>query len=365
MSGFKQPIYAVVLAGGSGTRFWPKSRHHSPKQLCAIGDSERTMIEHTLLRLEGFIPPAQRLIVTHAAQAAKTAEIVGSLCPNIISEPCAKNTAAALAMAACEIRLQAPKDSQPVMISLHADHVIKDVTAFTNCLRKAVEVASIDKLCLIGISPTYPETGYGYIEKGEQLDHLSGAFCVASFREKPNRLLAEQYVNSNNFLWNSGIFVWKVDTLLEEFSKYLPQTIHRLDEVAHGYSSFRAISENVLADCYRELEEIAIDHAILEKSKRVAVIDGRFGWQDIGSWAALRETFPVNELGNLTFGDNYLIDCQNMTVDSDGPFIAAIGVKDLVIVSAKGAVLVCPHDKAQDVKHVVSYLKSKGRSELI
>ncbi len=355
-------VYAVILAGGSGTRFWPKSRQASPKQLCALGGSKETMLEITLARLDGFVPPERRLIVTHKDQAEATRKVVGSRCPLIVAEPEARNTANALALAALEIgKMGGGADA--VMISLHADHVIANVEAFKNSLRTAVAVAESGDLCLIGIVPKYPETGYGYIERGTARPE-PGAYRVASFREKPERKLAEEFVASKQFYWNAGLFVFPVSTLLAELSAKLPSTVSALEGVAAGCKSLAQVSGEKLAAVYGSLPKISIDHAVLEVSKRVSVVEADIGWQDVGSWDALSQCFSVDQLRNFTSGDVLLIDSEDCTVDSDGPMTAVLGMKDVVVVHAKGAILVCPKNRAQDVKMIVDRLKESGRSEL-
>lgn len=355
--------YAVILAGGSGTRFWPKSRHLNPKQLCKIGDSEATMIEITLGRLEGFIPPERRIIVTHKDQVEATKRVVGRRCHTIIAEPEAKNTAAALCLAALEIKQQTNNNPNAMMISLHADHVIKDVNNFLATIEKAISVASHGYLTLMGIEPQYPETGYGYIEKGEAIDTIDSAWKVKSFREKPNKELAEEYISTGNFSWNSGLFVWTVSTILNELSRHLPKTIALLTEALEACNGSFASDHSVLAKYYKQLESISIDNAILEKSSHVAMVSGDFGWQDIGSWSALDLCFETDQNNNLIYADAFTLDTTNTTIDSDHAFVATIGLKDMVIVSHKNTVLVCPKNRSQDVKKVVAYLKENNKTD--
>lgn len=355
-------VYAVILAGGSGTRFWPKSRQKWPKQLCALGGSKETMLEITLSRLDGFVPPERRLIVTHKDQADATRKIVGSRCPIVVAEPEARNTANALALAAIEIEKMGGS-SDAIMLSLHADHVIEKVDLFKESLRSAVSVAATGDLCLIGIVPKYPETGYGYIERGEKRSE-GGAYRVASFREKPERKLAEEFVASGKFYWNAGLFVFPVSTLMSELESKLPSTVSSLRDLASGVSSLTKVDALKFASTYASLPKISIDHAVLEVSKRVSVVEADIGWQDVGSWDALSQCFKTDANGNFTEGDTLLIDSKGCTVDTDGPFTALIGLKDIVVVHAKGAILVCPKERAQDVKLIVDKLKESGRSDL-
>lgn len=361
-------VYAVVLAGGSGTRFWPKSRHLQPKQLCKIGSNDKTMLEQTLYRLGELIPSERRLIVTHQDQMKKTQALVRDNCKNFLAEPYARNTGHALMMAALELSLR-PRETleAPIMVSVHADALIRDESAFYSSVQRMVEVAEKGQLALLGITPKYPETGYGYIEKGDNAYAYEDTFKVKSFREKPDLALAEKFVQSKQFLWNSGIFAWRIDALLDEFSQWMPDSLHALKSLIsdEDVSSFNALDPQVLAKAYAQLPSTAIDHGILEKSHKVTVVQADIGWKDVGSWDALEECYPVDKQGNLFFGETIAIDSSGITVDSDAQVVACIGVKDIVIVVAKGAVLVCSKNRAQEVKKVVEQLKLRGLDGLI
>lgn len=358
--------YAVILAGGSGTRFWPKSRQKHPKQLCKIGDQGMTMIEKTLHRIDGYIPPDRRIIVTHKDQLAKTKEIVGDACRYMIAEPEARNTAAALALAALEIQALHKGASAPVMVSLHADHIIENEPAFRDDLSRAIAVAEKGYLTLLGVKPTGPATGFGYIERGPALSNAAEAFRVASFREKPNLETATAYVARGNFYWNAGYFVWRVDTLIGELKEHLAVTIDNL--AAYQAREKKLFSEgdpSKLAEVYKTLPKVAIDNAILEVSKNVAVIATHFGWHDVGSWDALDDCTPADANGNHLSGDVLTIGCKNITVDADSAFVACIGLDDIVVVQTKDAILVCPKSRAQEVKAVVEALAEKKRTALL
>lgn len=358
-------VYAVILAGGSGTRFWPKSRHLLPKQLCKIGDNDLTMLELTLSRLDGIIPPERRIIVTHRDQMPQTRAIVGSRCLHFLAEPVARNTAPALALAAVEVKNLAPQGSSPVMISLHADALIRELETFQNALHTMRLAAEQDQLALLGVTPSYPETGYGYIEKGSPFEGLPHTSRVLSFREKPHLELAQQYLSAGSFLWNSGIFAWKADVILEELDRFVPVILQTLKPLLERGESLAKLPPETLASIYKNLPQMAIDPAVLERSRRVLVLEADIGWKDVGSWDSLDACFPTNASGNLFLGPVKAIDCERITVDSDGPLIACIGVSDLVIVSSGGAILVCPKSRAQDVKLMVELLKAEGRSDLV
>ena len=356
-------VYAVVLAGGSGTRFWPKSRLKSPKQLCALGGASQTMIEITLGRMDGFIPPERRIIVTHVDQVEETKRIVGDRCKTFIAEPEARNTANALAAAALEIeRMHGSSDA--LLLSLHADHVVEDLPAMLSAFSTAIRIANTGDLTLIGIVPKYPETGYGYIERGAPLAE-SKSFRVASFREKPQKAVAEEFVRSGKFYWNAGLFVFPVKTLLNELTQRLPESIKILKQlIATSKLGLGHVDKKAFSESYAKLPKISIDHAVLEVSTAVSVVEADIGWQDVGSWDALGQCFTTDAQGNYVDGPHVLIDTKNCTIESDGPLIATIGLEDVVVVHAKGAILVCPKDRAQDVKYIVDKLKETGRSNL-
>ena len=251
------------------------------------------------------------------------------------------------------------------MISVHADHVIQGAENFLNDLRVATEVALHDQLTLLSVPPEYPETGYGYIEASEPFgETFTDVFQVAAFKEKPDYETAVAYIKKGHSYWNTGLFVWKVSVLKEEFQKFLPTPIDKLEAV-RGDRSFTEVDGDQLAAVYQELPKIAIDNAVLEQSGRVAMVKAHFGWKDVGSWDALGQIFKVDDAGNYLRGETFAKDCHGMTVDTDGPFVATLGCEDLVVVCAQGAVLVCPKSKAQDVKHVVTYLQDKGLKQYL
>jgi len=363
--------WAVILAGGSGSRFWPKSRIKQPKQLCKLGSQNKTMLELTLDRLDNFIPPERRIIVTHDKQFDRTKKIVSQKCKYIIAEPSSKNTAAALNFAAMEIKQLTKSNPKTTMVSLHADHIISPTNEFIDTLHKAIEIAQLNYLTLIGIKPNCPATGFGYLQKGNHLTETEteNAYHVAKFCEKPNVNLAKEYYKNSQFHWNSGIFIWKIDIILEALASYLPDTHDVFSNFYKKYPSSHSTEKTdgkIIEPYYEQLKNVAIDHAVLEKSKNIAMIESKINWQDIGVWTALKENFPVDQKNNYISGDILTIETENCVIDSDDDcFIATLGIKDLVIVKSQNGILVCHKDRAQDVKSIVENLKQRERYDLL
>ncbi len=352
--------YAVILAGGSGTRFWPKSRKNKPKQLCSFGTNEKPLLEITLDRLDGCIPAERRIIITNREQEALTRALVKDRVAHLVSEPCSRNTAPAILLAALLIEKLSGPEEKPLMISLHADHAIADHDAFVSTLESGLRLARNQYLVLIGCVPSYPATGYGYIKRGAPLA-LAGAFSVAHFEEKPPRARAETFVRSGSYYWNSGIFIWQTSTLLEEFACYQAELLEQLGAAVYAQND----SKLSLDPCYQTLQPVSIDEGIIEKSQRVVVIQSDFGWNDIGSWTALKELYPTDSHGNIGIGEVLLLDCKNTLVESEGTFVAALGVENLIIVASKDALLICPQERSQEIKRIVSELEKQGRHQLL
>lgn len=326
-------IYAVIMAGGSGERFWPKSRRAMPKQLLALV-SKKSMIEETIARLRGLVPKNKIIIVTNKLQKKLIKE--KTKCKNIIAEPVSKNTAPCIAVSAKII------DPDSVMVVLPADHYIKDVKRFKKVLKRAIDIASReDVLVTLGIKPGQPHTGYGYLEKGEKIG--DSLFKVKRFTEKPNLRLAKKYIRSGKFLWNSGMFIWKVRTIKEEIAKYLP----RLSELCEKQS---------INNIYKKAENISIDYGVMEKTDRAVVLEACFNWDDVGNWASLNKY-----CNNMLRGEVIVKDVNNSTIITDRALVGAIGVRDLIIVVTKDAVLVCPKERVEEVKDIVGMLKRKRR----
>lgn len=352
-------FYAVVLAGGSGTRFWPKSRKDQPKQLLdIIGTSP--LIAQTLERLEGLFTRERVLVVTQARQLEGVRKHIDLPDENLIGEPYSRNTAAAIGLAALELKRR--EGEEAVFAVLPSDHYIDDLDAFLKTLLLAKEVARMGFLVTIGIRPRYPETGYGYIELGDPLLDLGfqGIYHVKRFVEKPDLSTAARYVEQGNFLWNSGTFVWQVKTLLEAIARHLPELhkgLQQIEEANHDPETLKSI--------YKDLPDISIDYGVMEKADNCAVVLGDYGWSDVGSWSALAELLEKDERGNVQRGEVVSVDCSNSVLYSDDGLIGALGLRDMVVVYSGGAVLVCPVERAQDVRKLVEKLKELGKEQYL
>ncbi|MBI5363216.1 MAG: mannose-1-phosphate guanylyltransferase [Planctomycetes bacterium] len=347
-------IFAVIMAGGFGTRFWPASRKTLPKQFLPIG-GKRALIAETAARLKGLVDPEHTLVVTGRDHVALVRKFLRKVPPeNVLAEPCGRNTAPCVAWAAAELER---RGGTSVQIVLPSDHVIQPARDFRKLLRAACEEALETRaLCTLGVRPSFPATGYGYIEAAEELGKRSGAAVrrVARFVEKPDRARAEEFLASGRFFWNAGIFVWRTDAILAAME------LHARDIV----TAVRGIRSAADAErIYPTLPSAPIDVAVMEKADNVRVLPIEFTWSDVGSWAALPEVVPADAQGNFASGGASVLahDSTGCVVHGKaGEIVALVGVKDLVVVRAGKALLVMPRERAQDVKHVVTRLEREG-----
>jgi mannose-1-phosphate guanylyltransferase len=349
----------VILAGGIGERLWPKSRAAMPKHLQSIV-GEKTMLQQTVDRVRGLVKCDHMYVVTSASQRGQILSQVPDILPDhVIDEPMGKNTAAAVGVAAALIEADHPN---AVMIALPSDHYIEDVAVFRRTLQDCCDATrETGALVTIGVRPRYPSTGYGYIQREKKLDlkYETSFHAVGSFKEKPDEKTAKKYVDTGEYYWNSGTFIWKTSVILEEMKKYMPN-LHegcmRIQE-ASGRPDF----EDVLLGVYNSLESVPIDIGIMEKAKQVVMAEAEFDWDDVGSWLSLEKHVKRDPEGNAVQGNFVSIDSSGCIVSGDATLTAAIGVSDLVIVRTDDALLVCPKDRAQDVKELVRKLKADTR----
>jgi len=354
-------IFAVIMAGGGGTRFWPLSRKNKPKQFLNISGND-VMINETIKRFAGMIPYENTYIVTMASQQKILEEVLLKDIPkkNILVEPVGRNTAPCILYAALHIY---ERHGDAIMCVFPSDHYIANVQEFRVKLSMAITLAKkTNKLITIGIKPTFPSTGYGYINFDIQSNN-NGAYEVLEFVEKPDFERAKKYVNSGNYLWNSGIFIWKISVILENFKRFLPRLYERAQEILNvvGTQSEKEVLERV----YPTLQNISIDYGIMERSNEVLVIPADFGWSDIGSWDTLGAIFPPDDDGNIIKADFIGIDTKNCIIYGDGKVIATIGLNNMIVVNTEDALLICPKERAQDVKEIVERIKEQKRIELL
>ncbi len=343
----------LILAGGSGTRFWPLSRRHHPKQLLAL-DDERSLLQATVDRLAPLVLPADVWVCTTAALAeAVRAQLPEVPSEQVLEEPCGRNTAPAIGWA-----LGAMPDPQGIVAVLPADHRFTDPTAFRRTLAAAAEHARRDDLVLtLGVEPRWAETGYGYLEVGKPLDRGTGLRQVRSFREKPDAKTAQRYVDQRGYWWNAGMFVFRNATLLRHLDRLQP-------DIGRGLRQIAAAPEK-LEQLYPELSSISIDYAVMERLDEIASLPLDCGWSDLGSWEALDEVLAHDTNGNSTHGEVLAIDCRDNLLWAEHGTIAVVGVEGLVVVRSGDTVLVMPKKRSQDVKEVVAALRANGRDELL
>lgn len=356
-------MYGVILAGGTGERFWPLSRREKPKQFLPLF-GQRTMLQLTMDKLKGLITAQNVFVVTDKAYEDLVAAQLPELpLENIICEPCGRDTAAAVGLAAEHI---AHRDPQGVMVVLPADHYVADVEEFRRVLKAGIEVAGEGKWVLtIGIRPSRPETGYGYIQQGEQKGERQGTaiFKAVAFHEKPDLDRALKYLDAGNYLWNSGMFIWRVDLIRRLIASFLPQLDAGLAQIAASIDNEE--EARVTAAVYQDLPRISIDYGIMEKCNEVLVIPATFGWDDVGSWTALARYDEVDQQGNVLKARGVFLDTHDCLVYAPDRVVATLGVKDLLIVDDGDSLLICQKDRDQEIKKVVEALRQAGHDEVV
>ena len=355
-------IFPVVMAGGAGTRFWPLSRQLRPKQLLDLVEPGETMLAATVARVLPLCEPSEVMIVTGEGIAQDVRMAVPQLpAKNILAEPVGRNTAPCIGWAALHVHR---RDPQGVMVVLPADHAVSNPEAFRAILERAAGAAAEGHLCTVGITPNHPETGYGYIEVGDE--HTPGIHEVVRFVEKPDRPTAEQYHAGGRHVWNSGMFFFTAATILAAIERHMPELYAGLEEIRAAIEADR--EDEAVAEVYGRIKGESIDYGIMEKAERILVCPGEFGWNDVGSWAAayeLRED-KADDDGNVALADLIGVEAKGCLAWTDPKkTVALVGVEDLVVVDTEDALLVCPRDRAQDVKKVVNALKARGSKELL
>ncbi|UQU63937.1 mannose-1-phosphate guanylyltransferase [Couchioplanes caeruleus] len=364
-------LYAVIPAGGSGTRLWPLSRAGHPKFLHPLTGTDDSLLQATVQRLLPLADPSQVYVVTGVAHAAAVSRQLAAVPEeNILVEPSPRDSCAAIALAAAVI---ARREPEAVMGSFAADHLIADGERFIGVIEQAMAGARQGLLMTLGITPTRPETGYGYVQCGGPVGE-GAVLAVEEFKEKPSYEVAESYVKSGNYLWNAGMFVWRVDVFLAELARQQPQLHAGISRIAQAWES--ASREEVLGEVWQTLPRISVDYAVMEGAAavgRVGTVPGDFGWNDVGDFHTLGEVLAADAAGNVIVGHHevekpgvILRETENLVVvPNSGRLVAALGVRDLIVVDTPDAVLVCPRDRAQEVKSIVDELRDKGEISYI
>ena len=352
---------ALIMAGGRGERFWPKSRKNLPKQFLSLTDDGKTMIQLTVERILPLVKMEDIYISTNRDYK----ELVRQQLPeipdeNILCEPVGRNTAPCIGLGAVHMR---KKYEDAVMYVLPSDHLIKYTSIFLSTLTDAGEVAEQgENLVTLGITPDCPETGYGYIKfLPDQM--LGRAFEVDRFVEKPDLETAKEYVASEQYLWNSGMFIWKVSTILKNLETYLPETYQGLNRIADAIGTEE--EELVLEKEFSAFQSESIDYGIMEKAKNIYILSGSFGWDDVGSWLAVGRIKKSNEFGNVINGNAVTVDTKNCIIQGGKKLIATVGIEDIIVVDTEDALLICEKDSAGNIKKVLENLKICNRTEYL
>lgn len=371
MSDYRQCTrIGIIMAGGSGERFWPLSRLNLPKQLLKLTGTDQTLLEEAVQRLAPLIPRERIFVVTgeHLRDAVREAGLVPAA--NVWAEPCKRNTAGCLVYAAAQCLVRFGEQADEVSLAvITADHRIGDAAAFVEAMRVALEAAEAEPvLGTIGIAPTRPETGFGYIEVAADATSPGGplaALPVQRFREKPDRATAEQFLASGHFYWNSGMFFWRLSTFLAELERARPEMAATVRSLAAPLS---AGDDAEVRRLFETLDSISVDYALMERARRVVMVPGHFPWDDVGSWDALDRYVSPDANGNAIVGDAVAVDSRNCVVynepGAERMAVGVLGVDGLVVVVAEDGVLVLPKDRSQDVRQIVAELKKRGARQV-
>jgi mannose-1-phosphate guanylyltransferase len=359
--------YAVILAGGRGERFWPMSTRRRPKQLLALV-GRRSLLADAVGRIRAIIPEKRILVITGADLQDATRRLLPGLPKaNVIGEPCGRDTAAAITLAAALIKARNP---QAVFCVLTADHVIGNAAAFRRTLKDAfARAAAADILLTIGLKPAFPSTGFGYIEAGARLAGPSRTifYRVRRFVEKPDERTAQRYIKTGRFYWNSGMFVWSLSAWESALRRHCPPLARLLDKLTPlaGRPGFQARCrlQAALKRAYAGLEKISVDYAVMEHAKNIVMAEGLFAWDDVGSWSALANHFPGDARGNVVVGNGELMESSGNIVVADNGLVALLGVDNLVVVKAGAVTLVCRKDRSQEVKRLVEKLRRRRAAQ--
>ncbi len=352
----------IIMAGGMGTRFWPSSRERVPKQFLPIC-GPRPLVEECFLRIAPLTDPSKTFVVTNVQHRSLTERVLGDWAVQVVEEPCGRNTLPCIGLGCIHIL---KRFGDLPVIALPADHYVSDETEFQGCLRRGLSLLNRDGIVTLGITPTHPETGYGYIEKGRGLGH-GGAFVVDRFVEKPDLERAITFLASQNYLWNAGIFLFRPSTMLRQISLHCPGIGKGLDRIGGAIDTDHY--DSTLEEVYGEMESISIDHGVMEKTREpIYVIQGNFGWSDVGSWASARE-LRGNERdgkGNVVSGKALLLDTTNTLIHSQSNrLIAVLGVDNLLVVDTEDVLLVGDMNRSQDLRRFPESLRQKGWTEYI
>lgn len=352
---------ALIMAGGRGERFWPRSRRNFPKQFLRLTDDGKTMIQLTVERILPLVSVEDIYIVTNRAYKALVQEQIPNLPEeNILSEPMGRNTAPCIGLGAITI---SRKYEDAIMMVLPSDHLIKFNNMFRNVLDEGCTIAESGKnLVTIGITPTHPETGYGYV-KFKSDGSVGNAYEVDRFVEKPTLELAKEYLTTEEYLWNSGMFIWRVSTIMENLQKFLPDTYEHLLKIGNAIGSDR--EKTVLEQEFLSMQSQSIDYGVMEKAENIYVLPGTFGWDDVGSWLSLGRIKKSNESGNVVEGNIITVETRNCIIQGEEKLIATVGLENLIIVDTKDALLICAKDSTGNIKKVVENLKICNREKYI